>query len=317
MSRNIAIIDPDPHFSRSLSQRLYHYLPDAKIVSYTPDSLRSDPRNFNEDVILFDNHQTDESYLRQHCAATILPLLIPLRCCRDDGGRRIPGKEITTKIIDAQAPLSSFAPDFDSTPGTREGGRLCLFLSLGDRNEREQYIRSNTSSMRSSGCRLIRLDLMPGISMPPPQESAPGQRNGSSISSGVSDLLLLLESASVSPSELLEYLCPDGSGWLHFGRPVRSDDIIESDPVILVRLTRLLRDLVDSASEKTSVVIAVEGLSLSRAARLCPLAHELHVILPHNISSSDTLINYELEQLFSSLSPKQLKFVSTARKAAI
>jgi hypothetical protein len=318
MSKSIAIIDPDIHFSRLLSQRLKHHLPDANITTFSPDDLNLAGRTWDEDAILFDNLRTDPDKLRQCSSASFLPMLIPLRTESSDGGCRIPGNTLTHKLLYSTGLSTENAIDSSSVLAQRDSGRLRIFFSLGDRTKRENYIRSNTAGLISAGHRLIRLDLMPGVSISRPRFNVRG-RNLSSpeVSSGISDLLLLLESGKVDPDVLLEYLHPDSNGWLHFGRPIRSDDIIQTDSSVLVSLVRMLRDLVDTSSEKTSAAVVLEGIPFSKARHLCPLAHELHVILPEDDSSEDHLIGYELQELFASLSPKQLKFLSSNAKVAI
>jgi len=318
MSKSIAIIDPDIHFSRLLSQRLKHHLPDANISTFTPDDLNIAGRTWSEDAILFDNLHTNPDDLRQCMTASFLPMLIPLRTESSEGGCRIPGNTITHKLLYSSGLRPENEIDSSSTLTQRDSGRLRMFFSLGDRIQRETYIRSNTAGLISSGHRLIRLDLMPGVSITRPHFNVRGRVAASpATSSGISDLLLLLENSKVDPEVLLEYLHPDGNGWLHFGRPIRSDDIIQTDTSVLVSLVRMLRDLIDSSGEKTSVSVVLEGIPFSKARHLCPLAHELHVILPEEDSSEDQLIGFELQELFASSSPKQLRFLSSNAKVAI
>lgn len=318
MNKSIAIIDPDIHFSRLLSQRLKHHLPDANITVFTPDDPGITERSWSEDAILFDNLRTSPDELRKCGSATFLPMLIPLRTELSDGGSRIPGNTITHKLLYS----SGLSPEChtDDIPAMiqHDTGRLRMFFSLSDRAKRENYIRSNTAGLLSSGHRLIRLDIMPGISISRPHFNSRGRVSGApSTSSGISDLLLMLDGSKVEPDVLLEYLQPDGNGWLHFGRPIRSDDIIQSGASVLVTLVRMLRDLVDTSGEKTSVSVVLEGIPFSKAKHLCPLAHELHVILPEDDSSEDQLIGFELQELFASSSPRQLRFLSSNAKVAI
>lgn len=318
MSKSIAIIDPDVHFSRLLSQRLKHHLPDANITAFSPDDPNLKDRSWDEDAILFDNLRTSPDELRKCSTASFIPMLIPLRTESGDGGFRIPGNTITRKLLYSVGVSPESASDTSPALTLHDSGRLRIFFSLGDRNQREKYIRSNTTGLISSGHRLIRLDLMPGVSISRPHFNGRCRpAHSTSVSSGISDLLLLLESGQVDSELITEYLHPDGNGWLHFGRPIRSDDIIQTETAVLASLVRKLRDLVDTSVEKTSVCVVLEGIPFSKARQLCPLAHELHVILPEEDSSEDQLIGFELQELFSSLSPKQLKFISSNVKVAI
>lgn len=313
--KSIAILDPDPRYSKALSERLRYYLPDAKISRYSPSTVIEAKEKIREDIILYDNKTLGPDNITTSTSAAFLPILIPLRSEHSPDDCRISGKHLSEKISSAKDSVSD--QSLLSVPKSRKSGVLRLFLSLGSRAARETYINANTGTLLSSGDRLIRLDIMPGISVPEVRCSSLLRRNNHQICSGYSDLLLHLGDSGLKPEILLDYLRPNGSGWLYFGRPSRSDDVISLDPNLLVRLVQLLRSLIDNATPSTSAIVVVDGLSLSKVKRICPLAHEMHVIFPEDASNDDPLIQYELEQLFSASGPKQLKFISTSSREAI
>lgn len=313
--KSIAIVDPDLCYCKALSERLHHYLPDTRITRYSPSELFGKADLIPEEIILYDNKEIRPEDFTGVISATILPFLIPLRDENKSGDIRLNGKLLSEKILSVGEEAS------DSTTSSsvehEQSGVLRLFLSLGSRVSREKYIRANTGTLVSSGHRLIRMDLMPGVSIAEPKSSGLLKRSGNQIFSGYSDLLLRLGSPDLAPETLLDYLRPNGSGWMYFGRPSRSDDIISLDSDLLVRMVRMLRLLTDRSSPASSAIVVIEGLAFSKIRKLCPLAHEMHVIYPDDAVNDDPLINYELEQLFSAAGPKQLKFISSAGKEAI
>ncbi|MBN1891253.1 MAG: hypothetical protein JW780_00585 [Clostridiales bacterium] len=313
--KSIAILDPDPRYSKALSERLHYYLPDAKISRYSPSTVIEDKKELREEIILYDNNILRPELITESTSAAFLPILIPLRSEHRTGDCRISGKHLSEQIASANTSVSDQC--FHSQTASGKSGVLRLFLSLGSRPAREKYIRANTGTLLSSGDRLIRLDIMPGILVSEAKSSSLLRRNGNQICSGYSDLLLHLGDSELKPEILLDYLRPNGSGWMYFGRPSRSDDIISLDLNLLVRLVQMLRSLVDNATPSTSAIVVVDGLSLSKVKRICPLAHEMHVIFPEDASNDDPLIHYEIEQLFSASGPKQLKFISTESREVI
>lgn len=312
--KSIAIVDPDLRFSKALSERLHHYLPTARITRYSPSELITQGSMIPEEIILYDNSEIRPEAFTGLISTTVLPLLIPLRSGSAAGDIRLSGKLIFDRILSSE----EGEPNLTTSPFEREkSGVLRLFLLLGSRALREKYIQANTGMLISSGHRLIRMDLMSGISIAEPKSSGLLGRKGNQVLSGYSDLLLRLGGPDPEPETLLDYLRPNGSGWLYFGRPSRSDDIISLDSDSLVRLVRMLRVLTDRSTPVSSAIVVIEGLAFSKIRKLCPLAHEMHVIYPDDAADDDPLVRYELEQLFSAAGPKQLKFISSAGKEAI
>ncbi len=313
--KSIAIVDPDLCYCKALAERLRHYLPETRISRYSPSDIFEQAEMIPEEIILYDNKEIRPEAFSGVISATMLPFLIPLRAENESCDIRLNGKLISEKILSVGEEAS------DSTISSMDehdrSGVLRLFISLGSRISREKYIRANTGTLVSSGHRLIRMDLMPGVSIAEPKSSGLLKRTGNQVFSGYSDLLLRLGSPDLAPEALLDYLRPNGSGWMYFGRPSRSDDIISLDSDLLVRLVRMLRLLTDRSSPASSAIVVVEGLAFSKIRKLCPLAHEMHVIYPDDAVNDDPLIRYELEQLFSAAGPKQLRFVSSAGKEAI
>ena len=193
-----------------------------------------------------------------------------------------------------------------------------MLLSLTDNQERERFAGREIHALLDAGYRVIRLDLMPGIRMTNPfrpKSSDKGAKN--IIPSGISELLLQLDGKHLEPSELLNYLQLGKDGCYHFGLPLRSDDIILCRMEVLVRLICLLRRQVEADTEKTAAIVVVDSLPFQVLKQICPLSRELHVLVPSDGISDDTLCEWELSDLFSSLPPGLKKYVSRSGRTSL
>jgi len=300
MNGHIAIIDPDPVFARSMSQRLLHLIPRTQISFYSPEDLQGDPSLvLTEDVILYDETRTDQATLFRHTGASRPPFLIPLQAQGSENRRKMTGAELSRIVNEAAEGIPAKQAGFPlhdpseisglHKPPTeqylaRPGGHMRILLSFADRSDREKYAAGCTKAMLSSGLRIIRLDLMSGISMVNPFRRKNGEKETpDAVSSGISELLLQLESVKMQPDDLLH----------------------------------LLRRIADSPEENTSVLVVIEALPFRVLRQLCSFSHELHIIMPPQGQADEKLCEWELTDLFSSLPPNLLKFFSESRKAVI
>jgi len=334
MNGHIAIIDPDPVFARSMSQRLLHLIPRTQISFYSPEDLQGDPSLvLTEDVILYDETRTDQATLFRHTGASRPPFLIPLQAQGSENRRKMTGAELSRIVNEAAEGIPAKQAGFPlhdpseisglHKPPTeqylaRPGGHMRILLSFADRSDREKYAAGCTKAMLSSGLRIIRLDLMSGISMVNPFRRKNGEKETpDAVSSGISELLLQLESVKMQPDDLLDFIQLGQDGCYHFGLPIRADDILCCRTDVLVRLLHLLRRIADSPEENTSVLVVIEALPFRVLRQLCSFSHELHIIMPPQGQADEKLCEWELTDLFSSLPPNLLKFFSESRKAVI
>jgi len=332
MERHIAIIDPDPIFSRYISRRLQHMIPLASVHVYSPEEIESDASmTLTEEVILYDESRTDLHALQTHMAGTVQQKAISLQTHGTENRRNLTGTELRRRVMESpgstlelpvqRLPDMIVKPPFlfdtgsDSAGVGRDRGHVRIFVSFAGRTDRECYIARNMTGILSSGKRVIRLDLMSGVEMTNPfqyrSKSTFGNRE--IHAAGISDLLLRLENTEMKPAEILEYVQIGKDGCFYFGLPTRSDDIICSQPRILIRLLHLLRQLADDENAKTMVLVAMESIPFRILKQICPIAHELHVLLPSDEKMDDTLCKWEINDLFSSLPPTMLTFVSSGR----
>ena len=106
-------------------------------------------------------------------------------------------------------------------------------------------------------------------------------------------------------------------GCYHFGLPLRSDDIILCRMEVLVRLISLLRKQVETDTEKSAAIVVVDSLPFQVLKQICPLSRDLHVLVPSDGISDDTLCEWELSDLFSCLPPGLKKYVSRPEGASL
>lgn len=334
MEGHIAIIDPDPVFARSMSQRLLHLIPRTRISLYSPEDLMNNPSLvLTEDVILYDEILTDRETLFKHTSAAAEPCFIPLQTQGSETRRKMTGTELSLKVQDAARGITAKHTSlqaFDSSSGAhllkppalqdfgRHIGHMRILLSFADRSDREKYAAVCTKALLTKGLRIIRLDLMPGISMVNPFRKKAGcKESRDTLSSGISELLLKLESTKMDPSELLDYVQIGQDGCYHFGLPIRADDILCCRIEVLVRLLQLLRRITDSPDENTAVIVVIESLPFRVLKQICSLTNELHIIMPPFDQSDENMCEWELTDLFSSLPPNLLKFFSETKKVSV
>lgn len=342
MNEHIAIIDPDVVMSRSMSQRIMHLIPDSKVSLYTPDAIMNDESLcLAEGIIFYDEMGTDPDLLLRHTADSTHPHLIPLQSAGTEGRRLLTGTELSRMIREASADLRYESPDTGSGFGTDlrrlreqpEPGRprhssthtiqallepFKMVISFTGNEERERFAGKEIHSLLESGYRVIRLDLMPGIRMTNPfRLKSTDKGDQGMISSGISELLLQLDGKHLEPSELLNYLQLGKDGCYHFGLPLRSDDVILCRMEVLVRLISLLRREVETDTEKSAAIVVVDSLPFQVLKQICPLSRELHVLVPSDGISDDTLCEWELSDLFSCLPPGLKKYVSRSGRMSL
>jgi len=345
MDRHIAIIDSDPIFARCISQRLQRLIPSTRISLYTPDDLKSGSSLLlTEEVILYDETQTDPETLRKHTNTPAPPCLIPLKASGSELRSKMTGTELFRRVqnaaaaADNQTGCSCEAAGGDILPALTESrdpgglscsehdrqnlhrsrGHLRMLISFADRSGRELYAARSVQTLLTDGFRIIRIDLMPGISMTNPFRRKNGAREQKNpFVSGISELLLQLENTAMEPKDLLNYVQMGQDGCFHFGLPLRSDDIVCCRPELVVRLLCLLRRMADTPEENTAVIVVAEGLPFQMLHQICPVSHELHVIMPPKEQIDHAMCDWELNELFSSLPPGLLKFISETERHTV
>jgi hypothetical protein len=329
MEHNIAIIDPDPVFALNMSNRLRHMLPKSQISLFSPNEIISDASIIlTQEVIMYDDLRMDLMVLQKHIVTSKLPLMIPLQTHGTDIRRNLTASELSTKVkglsqqngrhLTDNCNTSTslpylFAAKDESQNSHRSRGHVRMMVSFGDRIEREKYVSRNMKNTASAGQRVVRLDLMPGMGiMNPFPDCGAKRKTGRGIHSyGISELLLHLETSSMEPSTLLEYVQIGKDGFFHFGFPQRADDIICCQPQTLLVLLRLLRQLAENPDENTVVLVVIESFPFRVVRQMCSLAHELHIIMPPLETTDTTMCDCEIHDLLSSLSPNMLTFVSS------
>lgn len=309
MQSTVHVIDSDPAFSRLLMGRLYAHLPSVLFHPVGKDDLHCSTFGEN-DVILYDSTICKLESIPGDIRSNHSPKSI---CLRDHNRFRRSARELSEAIRN-ELHISEPKGDFSCNSELVHRGRLVFFISLSDFSKRETYISANTTMLRNNMNFVYRLNLMPGIRMPHSKFEQCTSRGIERSASGISELLLRLSGSPHNDIILSSYVNLDEMGFHNFGRPVRSDDIMDSDVSVLSSLIQLIRKEVDNPANKLSAVVVLEGLSFSKLESLCPMAHEIHMILPSESESEDSLFKNEIESLFQRLPPQQLKFVNASER---
>ncbi len=331
MSEHVAIIDPDPLLSKSIQDRLSKSFPDLHFFLYSPgECLTKDTGSLAADIVFYDRNALSEESLklliRDH-STEIIPLNaegFPPRkkdavelsayLSRSSFHNINPGRD------SYRPPLPTPSSDNDTPIVSTAGSGKCsrMLISFTDPIRREAYISGCVRNMTQNGHRIIRVDLMPGISMRNPfRKRSEFRERGAFSFTGISEVLLKLESAVLSPDELLQYVQLGIDGVYCFGLPDRSDDILDCRPETLLRLIKLLRKLSEQIDHNFSVLTVIEGLPFHTLKTLCPHSEELHVLMPDEAVSDRNLAEWEIHRLFSSLPPSMLKFVSEPQRTKL
>ncbi len=322
MQDRVVIIDTNPQFSDCLLHRLQRRFKDIMFQRYSPEELQSLPDGgLVRDVVLFDDRLVDPSIcsrLVQGSSDRCIDL-----CVREYPRRMKNANEISNEIAaffqDAPPTSSALAsqplpltPLFTPDAGhvqTKEVRATTVF-SLTDPESREAYVAGCLRTLMKDNRRVIRVDLMPGIVMRNALRKRSEFRERNNIrTTGITEVLLKLESSTVAPEDLLRYVQVGTDGAYVFGLPDRSDDILDSRIDTLLKLLKLLRRLADSPEKNISVICVAEALPFHTLRAIAPLFSELHVLLPKESVGDRDLADFEIHSLFSSIGPAVTKFV--------
>lgn len=244
MQSTVHIIDSDPAYSRLLIGRLHAHLPGFSIQSIDKNDISC--KTFGEnDVILYDSKTCKSESISREIPAQHVPTI----SLRDQNSFRKSAR-LLSKTVRNELHISEAKVDFSCNADFTHRGRLVFFISLSDFSKRETYISANTTMIRNNMNFVYRLNLMPGIRMPHSKFERSTSRGIERSASGISELLLKLSGKANSNILLSSYVNLDDMGFHNFGRPVRSDDIIDSDVSVLTTLINLLRKEVDMRGTK-------------------------------------------------------------------
>lgn len=314
MEHRIAIIDPDPILSESISRRLAMLIPTSEICTYLPSQLANNEKIcIHEDIIVYDETVTDFDVIEKHFKRDTPAKCVSLLKQKNPVIRRRTGSELAMEIRKA---ISSDAIQTNALEASKQvlafRNCLCMIVSFTSLTERENYFVSSSIHFANTVDRKIRLDLMPGVCMP--RNNKANQKEKLVSSTGISDLLLRLEMNKITHEDLLDYLRHESDGWFSFGPPDRSDDIICCKTDVLTDLLLLIRRLCDTSAERLYVAVVIEGFPFSSLKKLCVYPHELHFLFPSAIPEGDDVCERELNELMHFLPPGISKFITTSKR---
>ena len=287
MTRTIAIIDSDMCFTSLLISRLMKYLPDFVAFPVSKDILLLHGNLILDcHFVLYNQHEISEEELLKRCDASRLPVLIPLLSTKQP----CPPKDVLMLVheVESCAGLGRIPTPSDSPVQT------CLTLSFVPPKEREKHVLRQIERARSDFEHIIRLDIMPGILMPPDPPSWDAQC--ATHTSGISELLTHLKMGSIPIMQIPSYLEPDPYGDLRFGKPVHSDDLISCQSrTILLLISRTYRYLL-SLQEPSLLLVVCDGISFTRMRTLCRKLSHMEILTPLHLEKN-YLLCHEIDLL--------------------
>ena len=282
MTRTIAIIDADILFTSLLISRLKKHVPDFMAFPVSKEILFAHRELLlDSDFVLYNQLEISEKDVLQHCDPQHTPTLVPLLKTT----KPFPPKDVLmiAHEVEALAGLGRIPKPVDSSVQT------CLTLSFISPKEREAHVLRQIEHARHDFAHIIRLDVMPGILMPPDPPS--WELETADRSGGISALLQRLKAGRFHYSQIPSYLEPDPYGDLRFGKPDHSDDLIACHSrTILLLFSKTIRYL-SSIPEPSLLLVVGDGLSFTRMRTLCRNLHHLEILTPLHIEKDYMLCN--------------------------
>ena len=273
MAFGIRIYEKDSYLYALLKERLSSKFPQAYIKQAGFEDHDMDLKLIDEIFTLYDD--------RQYKLSELTKVESPIPIFTDDGkGHRIIDmRKIYEKLTGTKGSENIIKPI-----GNSDKDRLRLLISYAYIDERETFIREAISPDSFDCMHPIRIDLMSGIRMPTTFTS---DSEGS-----ITKLLRACENRRFRPSNILEYLNPDSSGFLSCGKPENEDDVFDLGSKACIGLLGQLKSLCEK--EDTGALVVVEGWRVSDLTEFIPYCDTLHILLPARMCTEDTGMTKEL-----------------------
>ncbi len=282
ITKTICIIDSDACFAALLISRIQKQLPGYLAFRLSKETLLNRSELLlDNDYLLFNQHEISEEELKKHCHPTKTPTMIPLLGTE----KPYPPKDVLMLVheIESHIGLGMIPLPIDTTVQT------ALILSFVSPEERELHVQKQITRSMSEFAHVVRLDIMPGILMPPDPEfkDAPVYQKVS----GISELLSRLSKRGFSFKDIPSYLEPDPYGDLRFGKPVHSDDIITAHTKTHLFLIQKTVSYLKSLGESSLLIVVADGLSFRRIRSLSRNLSHLEVLTPLHVEKDYMLCN--------------------------
>ena len=287
MQNTIAIIDRDICFTSLLISRLKKQLPGFLAFPVSSEVLMSVPDLLLDSrFILYNQYEISEQEVLSHCTNEEPPILVPLLSEQPP----YPPKDVFMLVheVESRAGLGRIPPSEHSSVQT------CIALSFVSPKERESHVVRLIRSSRSTFNHIVRLDIMPGISMP--EDPPSWTQSGGTRSSGISELLAHIRMKRVAPIQISSFLEPDPYGDLRFGKPVNSDDVIMCHSKTLSHLISRTVSYLSQEDGPSLLFTVCEGISFMRMRTLCKQFSHMEILTPLHMEKDIMLCN-EIDRL--------------------
>ena len=312
MKHRIAVVESDTRFATTLSRRLQRLLPSSSYMLYSPESLKENIEwVFSEEVVLYNHVQLERTELEKHINQKDPIPLITIREVDSPTEYLLDGQSLAARIHEA---LENSQKKESSSKRivTQELRKSIAFFSFVPKVEREHYISQRLQWYLGKGSTPIRLDFMRGISLHSPVDQERMATHQPSYT-GISGLLYAIEQENMTAEKIQDFMQMTPEGFWSFGAPLRSDDIICCQPIVLKKCIELICEFIDLSDEIPCGIFVFADLPFRTLSDLCPLFQEVH-LLQSESQDEVNLYDFEYQSLLRKIPATGTPFIYHSRE---
>ena len=271
MAFTIRIFEKDEYIYSLLKYRLGQAYPEAYIIN---PMTEGDPDMSggisNYSITLYDQRFVDADSIDCEDAVPLLDSTGTINCRR-----------VISSI--KAGPRSHGGSVKDSS------GIFIALIPFVDIEAREDFIRDLATREMSDSSHSLRLDLTTGF------KSSPAAISG--VTGNMSQLLKAGSSRRFKPEDILGYCAMDRSGFLTPGACDRPDELLDTDPELLIRLSDNCSRLVHCKEHSISALLVLDGIRTGTIPGIVSDCDKVMILCPRGSPSG-----YGYEELRDSIS---------------
>lgn len=261
MAFTIRIFEKDEYIYSLLKYRLGVIYPDAYIVNPMTGDNQDISGGISDHTITF----YDQRYISAEDIGedTAFPLVDPS------------GTINCRKLISS---VDGASKDGRLITRLSDKGMLTALIPFVPLDVREDYITRFKADEMPGTTHAIRLDYTDGL------RSSPESISG--VKGNMTELLQAATSRKFMPEDILNYCALDNTGFLTPGMCSGTDDILDTDPNVLIRLADSLSRLVHIRENSISALLVIEGIRSSTISRITASCDRAVILCPKIRSDS-------------------------------
>lgn len=282
MGKKIGIIDCDACFTRLLAQRIRLRNIDKDVIVCNSVNTESVSDLLAQvDTLIYNPNDIAKEQILSLISDDHFVHLIPLQ------------NEESANAPRSACSLLQIAERREKPYAAHSSGTVVeLLCSFTTQKDRELYYQKLLLQAKQEAMQVIRIDFMPGINM----SFNPGQNmNALAFSiSGVHRLLADLDLKTFSYEKIGEYMTTNAEGTLLFGRPLRSDEIINAPIEKLISWLLATIEYANAMHTPTRIIVVTEALPFSKLNEIARYANNIHAVTAIS-PANDRLFSYEMD----------------------